>query len=225
MASDQLRSWAERVIGATPAESPVKQIQLTTEAQVWQTWDGPFDVEKFVNEAETMLAQLAEELPTRRVTCTFMAAGADGQVRGTHLASVIGKNKQAGELSMGATGQASKSFAEAMETMVRVVNVVLKSAETQVSSLTRTVESQSTQLHEMHEYNRIKAELELVQSQDTKPDAMAGVVAQLQEAAPVLVEAWKLSVSERAEALARRAAEASALIKSPTPPPPNNGAH
>lgn len=202
----QIQTWAERVLGANPTESPVKQIQLTTEGLVWQTWDAPFDVSKFVAEADTMLVQMAEELPTRKVTCTFVASGIDGGVRGTHLHSLLGKNKNAGELSMGATGQASKSFAEAMETLVRVVNVVLKSAETQVTSLTRTCESQSTQLHEMHEYNRIRAELELVNGQNEKPDLTAQLGAQLTEAAPVLLEAMKLSLAQKTEDLAKQAA-------------------
>lgn len=222
--AEQLRAWAERVIGANPAESPVKQIQLSSESQVWQTWDGPFEVDKFVSEGEVMLAQLAEELPTRRVPCTFIATASDGQVRGTHLASVLGKNKQAGELSMSATGQASKSFAEAMETMVRVVNVVLKSAEIQVASLTRTCESQSSQLHDMHEYNRVRAELELIEGGKDKADPMASIVEQAKEGLPVVFEMLKVNAAERSEALAKRAADARSAVTSTTPTA-NNGAH
>lgn len=219
----QIQSWAERVLGANPAESPVKQIQLTTEGLVWQTWDAPFTVATFVTEADTMLAQMAEELPTRKVTCQFVASGIDGGVRGTHLHSMLGKNKNAGELSLGATGQASKSFAEAMETLVRVVNVVLKSAETQVTSLTRTCESQSTQLHEMHEYNRIRAELELVNGQNEKPDLTAQLGAQLTEAAPVLLEALKLSLAQKSEELAKSAASRAAGVAATATT--TNGAH
>lgn len=218
--STPMQTWIERVLGPNVAESPVRQVQLTTEGIVWQTWDAPFIAEQFVSEAETMLAQVAEEMPNaKKVSCTFIASGVDGGVRGTHLQSVLGKNKNAGELSLGATGQASKSFAEAMETLVRVVNVVLKSAETQVTSLTRTCESQSTQLHEMHEYNRIRAELELVNGTNEKPDLTAQLGQQLTEAAPVLIEALKLSLAEKSKNLASSAASASSAVT------PTNGAH
>lgn len=223
-----VRTWLERLLGPNPAESPVKTIQLTTEAQTWMTWDAPFTLDQFSADAEVMLLQLAEELPVRLVPCTFTAQTIDGQIRGTQIVKVQGKNKNAGELSMGATGQASKSFAEAMETMVRVVNVVLKSAEIQVSSLTKTCESQATQLHEMHEYNRLQRELELVNGASDKPDITAQLGAQLTEAAPVLIEALRVSLANKSEELAKSAAARAAAAvagATPTPPANNAGAH
>jgi hypothetical protein len=214
----RVRDWAERIL--KPAEdgsNPVRQIQLTCEATTWQTWDAPFELERIATEAETMLEQLKEELPVRRVPATFVATDATGGVRATHLESVQGKNKQAGELSMGATGQASKSFAEAMETMVRVVNVVLKSAEIQVSSLTKTCESQATQLHEMHEYNRARAEHELLNAKEDKPDAMAAVGEQVKEALPVLMAVVSNHFAEKAQNTATNLAKATASAAVATP--------
>jgi hypothetical protein len=225
MAGENLRSWFERVLGGNPSESPVKQIQLSSEAAVYMTWDAPFSLEALVTESETILAQLAEELPTRKVPCSFIATGIDGAVRGSTIVHVHGKNKNAGELSMGATAQASRSFAEAMETMVRVVNVVLKSAEIQVSSLTKTCESQANQLHEMHEYNRLRAELELVNGANEKPDITAQLGAQLTEAAPVLIEALKVSLAQKSEDLAKAAAARIAATPASATTTNNAGAH
>lgn len=224
---DLVRSWLERLLGPNPAESPVKTIQLSTEGQTWMTWDAPFTLDQFTADADVMLVQLAEELPVRLVPCTFTAQTVDGTIRGTQLVKVQGKNKSAGELSMGATGQASKSFAEAMETMVRVVNVVLKSAEIQVASLTKTCESQSNQLHEMHEYNRLQRELELVNGAADKPDITAQLGAQLTEAAPVLLEALRVSLAQKSEDLAKSAAARAVAAVAPTPATATNnaGAH
>lgn len=225
--ADAVRLWLERLLGSKPEESPVKTIQLTTEAQTWMTWDAPFTLDQFTADADVMLLQLAEELPVRLVPCTFTAQTIDGQIRGTQIVKVQGKNKSAGELSMGATGQASKSFAEAMETMVRVVNVVLKSAEIQVASLTKTCESQSNQLHEMHEYNRLRAELELVNGASDKPDITAQLGAQLTEAAPVLIEALRVSLAQKSEDLAKAAAARAVTAAATTPATATNnaGAH
>lgn len=221
------RQWAERTLRtAEGGESLVRQVQLTTEGQTWQTWDAPFILDSLVDEAATMIAQLVEESPVRRCTATFIATGADGSVRGSLPVSYMGKNKQAGELSMGATAQASKSFAESMETLVRVVNVVLKSAEVQVQSLTRTCESQATQLHEMHEYNRLRAELELVNAADNKPDASEALIGQVKENLPLVFEAIKVSLAEKAEKIAAEAVKRAANGAAPTTTnTPAAGAH
>ncbi len=224
---EQLRGWFERVLGPNPSESPVKSITVASEATTYMTWDAPFAVDQLVTDADAILGQMAEEFPVRRVPVSFVASAIDGAVRSSQIVQVQGKNKNAGELSMGATGQASRSFAEAMETLVRVVNVVLKSAEIQVASLTKTCESQSNQLHEMHEYNRLRAELELVNSTNDKPDITAQLGAQLTEAAPVLIEALKVSLAQKSEDLAKAAAaRAAAANASNAATPTNNaGAH
>lgn len=212
-----LKEWALRNLGTGEAVAEgalvVRSVQLATDNQIWDTWQVPVaDVDEWTQQASALVATLVEEMPTRLISFVFTAMTAEGNVRSTFQIKLQGKNKNAGELSQGANAQASKAFAEAMTGITSVVNAVLKSAQIQVESLTKTVESQAEQLHDLHEYNRAIKEQELLAETSKATDPMAAVAEQIKQAGPVVIGALELMFEERKQKLATAAKAAAASL-------------
>ena len=165
-----LREWAQKALSRESAEEGAKtgvvRLSSSDTNTTWETWTAPFpDVETFLQEAEAVKGQIAEECPVRRVPLMFTAEKASGATIAQYPTSIQGKNRQADALA-GSGNNAAKAFAEAMEGISRVVVATLKSAEVQIGSLTKTLESQATQIHDLIEYERVKQKLELTEKQD-----------------------------------------------------------
>lgn len=208
MNKDALRRWAEKVIKEQGADAPghATEITLTSEGARWQTWAvSGLVLDDFVADADIVCDGIADECPIKRVALMFSAEDATGGVRTQHPTSVQGKNKNADALA-GSGSNTAKSFAEAMEGMCRVMVAVAKSQEIQVNSLTKTLESQATQIHEMIEYQRAKQELELTEKQGDSEISQT-VIAQVKEILPMLPVALELWQKEKATDLAARAAK------------------
>ena len=150
-------------------------------------------------------------MPVRRVRIMFTAESASGTVLSQHPTSVQGTNKNADALA-GSGNNAAKAFAEAMEGISRVVVATLKSAEVQVGSLTKTLENQANQIHELIEYHRVKQEVEMMETKAENNDVQALVLAQLKEVLPMLPAAFDpWQQSQKAE-LAKAATKVAAKV-------------
>lgn len=187
-----LREWAAKEFARAAGEDGAKlhTIRLMGDGTQWETWSAPFpELEQFLVEAEAVKQAVADECPVRRVPLMFTAETAAGATLSQYPTSVQGKNKQADALA-GSGNNAAKAFAEAMEGISRVVVATLKSAEVQVQTVTKTLESQATQIHDLIEYHRVKQELELTEARDNS-NAQELVMAQVKEVLPLIPEALK----------------------------------
>lgn len=193
-----LREWAQKTFARGEGDEAAKLavIRLSSEGTVWETWQEPFpDVEAFLLEAEAVKQQVAEECPVRRVPLLFTADSGTGATISQFPTSVKGKNKEADALA-GSGNNAAKAFAEAMEGISRVVVAVLRSAELQVTTVTKTCESQATQIHDLIEYHRVRQELDLTE-QKANHSTQDVVMAQVKEVLPLLPEALSLWLADQ----------------------------
>lgn len=193
-----LREWATKEFARVSTDEAAKlaTIRLNGDGNQWETWTAPFpDLEQFLVEAEAMKLAIADECPIRRVALTFTAETASGATLAQYPTSVQGKNKQADALA-GSGNAAAKAFAEAMEGMSRVMVGVLKSAEIQVATVTRTLESQATQIHDLIEYHRVKQELELTE-QKANSSAQDMVMEQVKTILPMIPDALELWIASK----------------------------
>jgi len=217
----QLLEWAKRNL-APAATGEVetlvtKMVQLTTENNTWETWVCPIaDLDQWVQQAAALVGTLTTEMPVRYVDFVFTATTAEGTVRSTHKIRVMGTNKAAGEMSQSANAQASKAFAEAMTLITNVVGATLKSAQIQIESLTKTLESQAEQLHDLHEYNRAMKEHALLTETKQNSDPMAAISEQIRQAGPVVMGALELMLEERKTSLAKAATAAAQVVNTTT---------
>ncbi len=193
-----LREFAQRILTPAPesTEPAAKLVRLSSDGAVWMTWEPPFpELEVFLAEAEAVRASIAEESPVRRIALMYTAETGAGLVLQQFPSSVQGKNKAADALA-GSGNNAAKAFAEAMEGITRVLVAVTKSQESHVISLTRTLESQAEQIHELIDYHRAKQELELTE-QKSDNNAQALVMAQIKDVLPLVPQALELFLTER----------------------------
>jgi len=200
MSAVQLLDLARRNLAPVPEGETLatKQVQLSTENQIWDTWTAPIaDLDEWVQQASALVTTLTAEMPARRIAFVFTALTAEGTTRSTHQITVMGTNKAAGELSQSANAQASKAFAEAMTLITNVVSATLKSAQIQLESLTKTLESQAEQLHDLHEYNRALKEQEVLAETGRQSDPMAAISEQIRQAGPVVLGALQVMLEER----------------------------
>lgn len=226
MSQIQLLEWARRNLAQPEGEGALvtRQVQLSTENQIWDTWQAPVaNLDEWAQQAIALVTTLTTEMPARRVVFVFTALTAEGATRSTHQITAMGTNKNAGELSQGANAQASKAFAEAMTLITGVVGATLKSAQIQIESLTKTLESQAEQLHDLHEYNRALKEQEVLAEAKTAGDPMAAISEQIRQAGPVVMGALELFLDERKVSLAK-VANAAAAQAQVIPTTTTNGA-
>jgi hypothetical protein len=219
MSAAQLLEWAKRNLVPAAEGEPLatKQVQLSTENQTWDTWTVPVpDLDQWVQQANALVTTLTAEMPVRYINFVFTALTAEGTTRSTHQIRVMGTNKAAGELSQSANAQASKAFAEAMTLITNVVSSTLKSAQIQLDSLTKTLESQAEQLHDLHEYNRALKEQEVLAETKTAGDPMAAISEQIRQAGPVLMSALEMMLEERKTSLAKLASGAAQAVNTTT---------
>lgn len=212
-----LREWAEKVIARGSGDDTTTKaalIRLMSDGNTWDTWDLPLELEKFLEQADAMKAAIAEECPIRRVPLMFSAETATGTVLAQYPSSVQGKNKQADALA-GAGNGAAKAFAEAMEGISRVVVATLKSAEVQIATVTRTCESQATQIHDLIEYHRTKQELELTEAKENS-NTQEIIMNQVKEVLPLLPEAFKIWIADREKSLADAASAVAKVVTQTT---------
>jgi hypothetical protein len=207
-----LREWATSALKEVEQDGTcASTVRLASDGAVWETWHAPFPpVETFLVEAGAVIESIAAECPVRRVALMFTAETAAGSVLKQYPTSVQGKNKNADALA-GAGGGTAKAFAEGMEGLTRVMVAVLASAEKQVQSLTKTLETQAEQIHELIDYHRAKQELELTEKTENT-NAQSMVMEQLKELLPQLPVAFDLFLQDKklsnAAALAKSAASA-----------------
>lgn len=218
-----LREWAAKNLAKDTEEAAKPTvIRLSSDGTPWETWHAPFpELETFLLEADAVKASIAAECPIRRVPLMFSAESATGAMLSQYPSSVQGTNKNADALA-GSGNNAAKAFAEAMEGISRVVVAVLKSAELQVTTVTKTCESQASQIHDLIEYHRVRQELEIVEAKENS-NTQELVMAQVKEVLPLIPEALSLWLEERKKSAVASAVSAVAKVVT-TAATPSNGA-
>lgn len=183
----KLSTWAERMIRQVDEESGTltSRITLTTVdgGALWETWDAPIELERFLAEAEATKAQLATEFPKRRVAIMWTAVDANANIRGQSPDHILGQNAQAADLTAGGP----RALVESMDAQARTMDKILKSAEIQCTSLTKTVETISGALNGMYELQTAKMEAEIVKKEaETSTEKV--IAEQVKNAAPMIME-------------------------------------
>jgi len=189
-----LKAWAERVIRVVENGATAKRIRLTTDGNVWETWEAPFPpIDEWVQGAEDLLLVLAEELPTRRVPVTFTAEDGAGAVLSTLPKSITGKNKVAAELGQ---NQHAKAQADAMASLAATMETILRLARLQCETSGTQLEKQAQQIYDLVELARAKQDAELLQSNEST-DAQQKLVQQFTDAAPMLLQALGSAMTKK----------------------------
>lgn len=182
----KLTTWAERVIKEVDEDgSLTKRITMTTVdgGQVWDTWEAPFSVENFVTEAEALKNQLAEEFPKRRVSIMWTAIDAAANLRSQLPDHIMGRNAQAADITQGGP----RALAESMDAQARTMDRILKSAETQCQSLTKTCEMQGQQIHDLIELYTAQMQANVLK-QHEEANTEKEIATQIKAAAPMLMD-------------------------------------
>lgn len=213
MSIPALEDWAKKGFQVVDQNGTTwKRIQLTTDGQVWQTWEAPFsEASVWAQEADTLMNQLAEEFPIKRVGLMFTAQDGSGGVLAQLPQSVMGRNKAAAEFS---SQGASKALSEAMRSLAETMDQVLKTAREQLAAQSLRIESDQEEIRNLHELMRAQRELEAVEKEQT--NAVSDIlISQLKEAGPLAMQALELVMKKAAEKKATPAiAEAAAAATS-----------
>jgi hypothetical protein len=134
-----LLTWAQRTLRVVETDGQtVARVRLTgSDGSIWHTWDAPLPApDAWADEAEALLAELARELPPRRTSVTFAAEDRTGAIVSQCPRTIAGSNRAAGEAV-----SEQRALADAMASIVRTCEATLASANTQIATLTRTVEA------------------------------------------------------------------------------------
>jgi len=216
MSINAIREWVEKGFKSVEQNgSHWVRLRLTSDGQVWQTWDKPFPTpEEFQTGLTALFESLSEELPIRRHTMTLTAEDGAGGVLAMLPHSIMGKNKQAQEL--GANG-AAKAFSDAMRSVAETLDMVAKSARDQLSAQNHRIQEDAEEIRALHELLRQHRAAELLQEQSSSAVSDA-LVEQLKGAGPVLMGLAELMIDKaKAKAAAGAVAAASSASSSSSP--------
>ncbi len=143
-----LEQWAKRVFRDIDSEgSCARSVQLTSKdgTQTWSTWNAPFgDPQEWAEEATALVAELADEWPTREHVVHFVALDGNNQVRDMCPRTVKGKSRSA----TSASGSETAALASTFDQQARTTQTLLDACNTQVRVLSETNEMLATRLHE-----------------------------------------------------------------------------
>lgn len=183
----KLKTWAERMIREVDEEAGTltSRITLTTTdgGQCWDTWEAPIELERFLVEAEQIKSQLATEFPKRRVQIMWTAIDANANIRGQLPDHILGQNANAADITAGGP----RALVESMDAQARTMDRILKSAETQCVSLTKSLETTTTALNAMFELQTAKMEAEIVKK-EAEASTEKVIAEQVKNAAPMVME-------------------------------------
>lgn len=215
MSMQAIREWVEKGFKTVEQNgSHWVRLRLTSDGQLWQTWDKPFPPpEEFQQALTALFESLSEELPVRRHQMQLTAEEGTGGVLATALHSIMGKNKQAQEL--GANG-AAKAFSDAMRSLAETLDMVAKSARDQLSAQNSRIQEDSEEIRALHELLRQHRAAELLQEPQGSAVSDA-LVEQLKGAGPVLVGLAELLI-EKAKTKAAAGAAAAVTSSSSSSP-------
>jgi len=182
-----IAGWARRVIKEVDSDGgSTKEIRLTTsDGTVWEVWEAPFEsVEQWVQEADGLLTELANEWPAKRLQVTFTAEDASGGVRSQCPKTIMGKNKAAADMF----GGESRALTQSMEAQAQTMERILGSANTQIGVLTKTVEGLGEQVHQLLDYICQREEHEALKRSDGGDGNELGkLVSEAMQSLPALV--------------------------------------
>lgn len=232
--SSTLQQWAEKWINVvSEGGTMAKRITLTSEGQKWETWEHPFPKpEDWAREAEAMLSNLCEELPTRKITMMFTAEEAAGGILSQMPKSILGKNKAASEIGSQA---GAKALSDALAACATTMDAILKSAAQWVGVMATRTENDAEEIRALHDLLRAHREQEAV-AEEQEGAVKTIIVEQLKGLGPLLTagaELWmekkKTELAKKAPSAVANAVEVVAAVaakKPPIPPvtPPNGAA-
>ena len=188
-----LLTWAERVIGIVEQDgNRAVRIRLTCEGQQWETWElekGHLKPGEWVQEAETLMDALAEELSVRRHSLIYTAEEKEGTVFSQFPKSITGRNKQAAELG---ANQGVKAVAEGVASVVQTADKVLEIARRMMETQQKGIEDRDEEIRQLHELFRAVRAVELEEDQQGNKvsEAMIEQVKELGPIARLFAEAW-----------------------------------
>jgi hypothetical protein len=151
---------------------------LSHDGSTWNTWEAPFGTpEEFADNAMTLLGQLAEEWPAKRIQVTFIGEDPQGGVRSQCLVSVQGKNPQGKNQFL--TGE-SQALAQSMDAQAKTMEKILGVAGAQAERLGKIIEAQQEHAAEMYKFIQgLRENIAMTQpQQDPSGDALKQMLAQ-----------------------------------------------
>jgi hypothetical protein len=206
MSLQAIRAWVDK--GFKTVEQNGQhwvRVRLTSDGQLWQTWEKPFPPpEEFQTEVTALFETLSEELPVRRHTMTFTAEDGAGGVLSMLPHSITGKNKQAQEL--GQQG-AAKAFSDAMRSLAETLDMVARSARDQLSAQNQRIQDDQEEIRALHELLREHRAAEALAAESSGAVSEM-LVSSLKDAGPLLAGVAELFLDKAKAAAAAKAASA-----------------
>ena len=200
MAQERVRNWAIRFVPEeTDKTSRVKRIRCSTADSVLDTWDAPFaGRDQWCDEMEALLDACAEQLAPRRHSVTFTALDANDSPLSQVQTTVVGRNKDAHDLS--ANG-GPKALADAMNALASTQAKISETANRQLESATKTIETLSEELQGYLTNERTRRENEVNGGENTgdvvSHDIANRFVKLAEENGPALLELLKLTLQNK----------------------------
>jgi len=184
------------------------RLRLTSDGQLWQTWEKPFPApEEFQTEITALFENLSEELPVRRHTMTLTAEDGAGGVLAMLPHSITGKNKAAQEL--GQQG-AAKAFSDAMRSLAETLDMVARSARDQLSAQNQRIQDDQEEIRALHELLREHRAAEALQAESSGAVSEM-LVSTLKDAGPLLAGVAELFLDKAKASAAAKAAASTAV--------------
>jgi hypothetical protein len=177
-----------------------KRIRLTSsDGATWEVWEAPFPpVDQWIQEADALVGELANEWPAKRVQVMFVAEDASGGVRSQCPKTVLGKNKSASDMF----GNDSRALTQSMEAQATTMERILGSANSQIGVLTKTVDTLGEQVHQLLDYIVQREEHEALRKAERGESPELGkIITEALQSLPALI-----TVLEEAKAKKKAAA-------------------
>lgn len=192
-----IQRWAERQIGTVEQDGrATARIRLlcVNDSSCLEVWEAPLPAaDKWVEEANTLIAELREEWPQKPIQLLFISEDANGHQRSQCPRTVTGTNSEAAiDLHKGRDIQA---VSQALEANVRTMDRILASANAQLDRTTEAFKALSASHAETLKFLSAKLENEALEAAD-KVNVQSEVMGLVKEHGPALLRL--------AEALAKK---------------------
>lgn len=205
MAQERVRNWALRFVpDEDDKTNRVKRIRCSTADSVLDTWDSPFaGRDQWCDEMEALLDACAEQMAQRRHTVTFTALDSNDSPLSQCTTSIVGRNKDAHDLS--ANG-GPKALADAMSALATTQQKISETANRQLESATKTIEALSEELQGYAALERTRRENEINGTSGADPvgaDIAQRFVKLAEDNGPALLELLKLTLQNKSPTAAQ----------------------
>lgn len=187
-----LGEWATRVLREVSEQGDrCERIRLvSTDGNSWESWYAPFPApEVWKDEAEAVVAQLAEDWPPQDIQLLFVAENRAGTILSQCTKRTRGRAKGASGNVFGGPG---KALAESMDAQARTMDRILGTANTQLELMQTALAGQTAQNQALIAQNQnllLQLQHEALARQDARPTVSPEIVNQAMEMLPGLIQA------------------------------------